>query len=93
MANIYNFITRPIGDMFYVDKEKEVLLQVEEGTCRGCYFYHPSNNGKFTVSCMDFDIIGICQESIRDDGKNVHFVEVKPEPELNLCGDCTSSSC
>lgn len=62
MANINSnfdcFKTRPIGDMFYVDKEKEVCLQVvlddmELGTptCRGCYFYHPSKEtGKATVS-------------------------------------------
>lgn len=87
MANWYNFITRPIGDIFYVD-QKEVYLQVvsddtteiEDGTCKGCYFHHPSNNGEATVSCIDFDIIGVCGGTLRDDGKSVHFVEVEAEP-------------
>ena len=100
MANWYNFITRPIGDIFYVEQEK-VFLQVvpddekfETPTCRGCYFYHYSKEtGKATISCIDLDIIGDCGDNVRDDGKSVHFVKVEPEPELNLCRDCPSNSC
>ena len=94
MANLNCFKTRPIGEIFYVEQEKvflKVVLDDEEfetPTCRGCYFYHPSKEtGKATVSCIDFDIIGACQDTIRDDGKNVHFVKVEPEPELNICRD------
>lgn len=100
MANWYNFITRPIGDIFYVEQEK-VFLQVvlddmELGTptCRGCYFYHLSKEtGKATVSCIDFDIIGVCQDTIRDDGKNVHFVKVEPQMELEPCPRCHRDNC
>ena len=69
---------RKIGEIFkYGDKTLQVKESASNG-CDGCFFY-------MKCSSITMGLSGECEVDARDDGKDVIFVEVQEQPQLNLC--------
>ena len=65
---------RKIGDQFDYNSVTLEVAQVENFSCKGCYFYNTNINCK-PQNVRDH--IGHCTESYREDKKIVIFKEIK----------------
>ena len=76
---------RKIGDTFEFEGKKLQVKESASNGCDGCFFY-------MKCSSITMELSGECEVDVRDDGKNVIFVEVQEQPQqaeqpkkLNLC--------
>ena len=76
---------RKIGDTFEFEGKKLQVKESASNGCDGCFFY-------MKCSSITMGLSGECEVDVRDDGKDVIFVEVQEQqhvqaeqPQLNLC--------
>ena len=76
---------RKIGDTFEFEGKKLQVKESASNGCDGCFFY-------MKCSSITMGLSGECEVDVRDDGKDVIFVEIQEQPhvqaeqpQLNLC--------
>ena len=69
---------RKIGDTFEFEGKKLQVKESASNGCDGCFFY-------MKCSSITMGLSGECEVDARDDGKDVIFVEIQEQPQLNLC--------